>query len=120
MMAGKTSNDEPKSQDKAVAVTHAPLSTFERKLVGIVVALVPTVFIALGAFIWTINEDVIKLEGRVTRAISATTDRYTKEDAHEDHVRVDALLKDMRHKIYELSAEVNRLKGLHEIHKKEG
>ena len=94
-----------------------PITTSERRLLGIVVALVPTLFIALGAFIWTINADVIKLEARITNVESGTTDRYTKADARDDHERVDKWHDAIGQRINELSAEVNQLKGRHESHK---
>ena len=57
--------------------------------------------------------------GTVEATQSRTLDRYTKEDAHEDHKRVDKWHEETGQRIYELSAEVNRLKGLHENDKKQ-
>ena len=97
-----------------------PVTIVDRRLLGILAALIPTLFIALGAFVWRINDRVTTLEGKIKVTETRTLDRYTKEDAREDHRRVDKWVDEMQKQIYELSAQVNQLEGLHEGHKKPG
>ena len=58
MMAAKTRNDEPSSQDMVESKSRQPITSFERWQLTLAAALIPTVFIALFSFIWTINNKV--------------------------------------------------------------
>ena len=96
------------------------MTSLERRLLTIVAAIVPTVFIAVAGFIWTLNNKVSKLEGVVESTKARTEDRYTKGDARDDHESADKSIEELQKKIYELSAEVNRLSGIHKTHKHPG
>ncbi len=108
--SGKKPNSEPTQ----------PITVIERRLITIMVAMVPTVFIALGTFIWTIDNKVVMLQGVAKITAERTQDRYTKEDAREDHKRVHESFTEVRREISKLSSGVNQLKGLHETHKHPG
>ena len=122
MMAEKPSNDEPRpdARNPDESKTKEPMSIFDRRILGFVAALVPTLFLVLGAWIWGINGDVIRLESRVIAVEGGTQGRYTAADAKQDNDRIHERAQEIHQRIYALSAEVNRLKGLHEIHKKGG
>lgn len=95
-----------------------PIPTGARWALGIIAALIPTVFLALGSFIWTTNNKVVVLQETVENMETRTEDRYTKADAIEDHEREEKTIDQLRQRINQLAEEVHFLKGVHEAHKR--